>query len=159
VLETQTGLVSTHTGHSKIMAPPHEWRRFQRGQGRPRSSHHSRAARSAVHLPSRWTRAAVPRGKCSSSKVWTKMAWQLRRCDWWIWPRAYAHRRLTSSVHAQILRLRDCWLGAPPLREAPMDYRHHNSLGDRHGVRWMWLGREESCPTCVFGAVAAADTC
>jgi hypothetical protein len=51
--------------------------------------------------PSRWTRPAAPRGKCSCSEVRTDIARQLRRCDWWIWPPAYARCRLTILLQAR----------------------------------------------------------
>jgi|AntAceMinimDraft_1070359.scaffolds.fasta_scaffold16258_2 hypothetical protein len=96
---------------------------FKGGRGGRGASATVCAAQSSVQPSSRWMRPTAPRGKCSSSEVETNMARRIRRCDWWIWPLAYAHNRLTSSTRAFTLRRRDCRTGASPVREASVDRR------------------------------------
>ena len=85
---------------------------------------------------------------------------QLRRCDWWIWPPAYAHRRLTSSTRARTLRRPDCRMGASVCAEigvgtSRLEMWERSVQGALEAV-WTWRGLpamsagRPGCSGCVL---------
>jgi hypothetical protein len=79
-------------------------------------------------------------------------SWMLRRCGWWMWPLAYAYRRLTSSTRARTLRRLGCRMGALSAQETMLDYESTDIWGPpQQDSRWLFTSAAKARCIIVAG--------